>query len=113
MSIVYKKNISTAEVLFVGTDAGVYLKDGTMDWASYNTGLPNVVVTELEIFYGGTVDKLAAGTYGRGLCETDIDAALPVELSSFVSSVDQNNVTLNWTTASERNNSGFEIKNGN
>jgi len=110
MCIVYDKNISIADVLFVGTDVGVYLKDGTTDWAQYNTGLPNVVVTELEIFYGGATDKLRAGTYGRGLWETDIDAALPVELSSFVSSVNKNNVTLNWTTASETNNSGFEIE---
>ena len=35
---------------------------------------------------------------------------LPVELSSFVSSVNVNNVTLNWSTASETNNSGFDIE---
>ncbi|MDQ3021963.1 MAG: T9SS type A sorting domain-containing protein [Bacteroidota bacterium] len=34
---------------------------------------------------------------------------LPVELSSFVSVISNNNVTLNWTTATETNNSGFEI----
>jgi hypothetical protein len=35
---------------------------------------------------------------------------LPVELSSFVSSVNGNNVTLNWSTANELNNSGFDIE---
>ena len=35
---------------------------------------------------------------------------LPVELLSFSSSVNDNDVTLNWTTATETNNSGFEIQ---
>jgi hypothetical protein len=35
---------------------------------------------------------------------------IPVELSSFSVAVDKNNVTLSWTTASEVNNSGFEIE---
>jgi hypothetical protein len=34
----------------------------------------------------------------------------PVELSSFTATVDKNNITLNWKTASETNNSGFEIQ---
>jgi len=36
--------------------------------------------------------------------------ALPVELSSFTSGVSRNNVTLNWSTAKEINNSGFDIE---
>ncbi|MBS1494921.1 MAG: T9SS type A sorting domain-containing protein [Bacteroidetes bacterium] len=35
---------------------------------------------------------------------------LPVELSSFNSSTDKNNVTLSWATETEVNNSGFEIE---
>lgn len=35
---------------------------------------------------------------------------LPVELASFTSSVNGNNVTLNWNTTMEENNSGFEIE---
>ena len=35
---------------------------------------------------------------------------LPVELASFVSKVSGRNVELNWATASESNNSGFEIE---
>ncbi|MBN8572146.1 MAG: hypothetical protein J0M18_21190, partial [Ignavibacteria bacterium] len=38
------------------------------------------------------------------------DAALPVELSSFTSNVNLNNVKLNWSTVSELNNSGFDIE---
>lgn len=38
------------------------------------------------------------------------NAPLPVELSAFTSTVTKNNVTLNWSTANETNNSGFEIE---
>jgi len=33
----------------------------------------------------------------------------PVELTSFTASVSENNVTLNWITATELNNSGFDV----
>ncbi|HCY76986.1 MAG TPA: hypothetical protein DHV28_13780 [Ignavibacteriales bacterium] len=39
-----------------------------------------------------------------------VPAVVPVELLSFASSVDDNGVTLNWTTATETNNSGFNIE---
>ncbi|HMS35142.1 MAG TPA: T9SS type A sorting domain-containing protein [Ignavibacteria bacterium] len=39
-----------------------------------------------------------------------VDQLLPVELTSFVSSVEANNVLLNWTTSSETNNSHFIIE---
>ena len=35
---------------------------------------------------------------------------LPVELASFTSNVNKNNVQLNWTTATETNNQGFDIE---
>ena len=35
---------------------------------------------------------------------------LPVELASFTSNINKNNVNLNWSTSSEINNSGFEIE---
>jgi len=110
MSIVYYKKATDRNVLFVGTDVGVYVKNGTNNWESFNSGLPNVVVSELEILYTGGGDKLRAGTFGRGLWETNIDAALPVELVSFTSSVKNNSVMLNWSTATEVNNYGFDIE---
>uniref|UniRef100_A0A832CZK4 T9SS type A sorting domain-containing protein n=1 Tax=Ignavibacterium album TaxID=591197 RepID=A0A832CZK4_9BACT len=38
---------------------------------------------------------------------------IPVELTSFVASVTGSNVTLNWSTATETNNQGFEIQRSN
>ena len=111
MCVVYYKKATDRIVLFVGTDVGVYVKDGTNDWTSFSNGLPNVVVPELEVLYTGGTDKLRAGTFGRGLWETDIDAVIPVELSSFEASFDEyQNIKLNWTTSSEINNKGFEIQ---
>jgi photosystem II stability/assembly factor-like uncharacterized protein len=110
MSIVYYKTATDRNVLFAGTDVGVYVKDGTNNWASYSNGLPNVVATELEIFYGGGTNRLRAGTFGRGLWETTIDAALPVELYAFTGSFNNHSVTLSWTTRTEVNNFGFDIE---
>ncbi|MBK6877987.1 MAG: hypothetical protein IPG99_16455 [Ignavibacteria bacterium] len=47
---------------------------------------------------------------GIDALEVDGDGVLPVELSSFVSVISGNDVTLNWSTSSELNNSGFEIE---
>ncbi len=41
---------------------------------------------------------------------TDWGTVLPVELSSFTSSVSGRNVTLNWSTISETNNAGFAVE---
>ncbi len=56
--------------LYVGTDVGIYYRDNDLGtWVDYSTGLPNVIVQELEITKG--TNKLRAGTYGRGLWESD------------------------------------------
>ena len=39
-----------------------------------------------------------------------IEITIPVELTSFTSSVNENDVTLNWQTATETNNSGFQVE---
>ena len=67
--------------VYIGTDFGVFYRDGaSSDWTSYNTGLPNVIVNHLDIYYATM--KLRAGTYGRGLWESD----LPMPVSSFTAS---------------------------
>jgi len=71
--IVYQNN--SPDGIYVGTDFGVYYSDNTMSsWIPYTTGLPNVRVTDLDIQYAA--DKLRAGTYGRGLWETDLNVPL-------------------------------------
>jgi photosystem II stability/assembly factor-like uncharacterized protein len=59
--------------LYIGTDVGVYHKDNTMtEWMPYMSGLPNVVVQELEIQYG--IGKIRAATFGRGIWESDVNS---------------------------------------
>ncbi|MCU0359623.1 MAG: T9SS type A sorting domain-containing protein [Bacteroidia bacterium] len=67
--IVYQKNNSDG--LYIGTDVGVYFWNSTLpDWIPFNTGLPNVIVNELEISYNN--NKLWAATFGRGLWNSDL-----------------------------------------
>lgn len=40
----------------------------------------------------------------------DLGLAIPVELTSFTGEVSDNNIVLNWSTASETNNQGFNIE---
>lgn len=62
---------NTTDGIYIGTDAGVYYKDATMQvWQPFSTGLPNVTVTQLNIYYAGS--KLRASTYGRGVWESGL-----------------------------------------
>lgn len=66
---------------------------------------------------GKVILQQGAGSKGPylvidGICGYDVwdNGALPVEMAAFTSNVLRNEVTLNWTTSSERNNSGFNIE---
>lgn len=77
MTIVQNKQETLLNELYVGTDRGVYMKRGSADWIPFMTNLPNVVVTELEIYYDANPlnSKLRAATFGRGLWESDLYTA--------------------------------------
>ncbi len=87
-TIVYETG--SDEGMYIGTDLGVFYKNASLpDWVPYNTGLPNVVVNELEISYNDR--KLWAATFGRGLWKTDL---FPTAITySFIGDGD-------WTLAS-------------
>jgi photosystem II stability/assembly factor-like uncharacterized protein len=79
--IVYQN--SSSDALYIGTDFGVFYTDNTMnDWVSYSTGLPNVIVDELEIQYDAS--KIRAATYGRGLWESDLNSTVLYNLDAGV-----------------------------
>lgn len=66
--------------LYIGTDVGVFYREASMnDWSVYNNSLPNVVVTDLEISYQDS--KLWAGTFGRGLWNSDLASIPPPSVS--------------------------------
>jgi PKD repeat protein len=61
----------TKDGLYLGCDIGVYYRDSTLSsWQIYNTGLPNVSVHDLAIYY--PTAKVRAATYGRGMWEADL-----------------------------------------
>jgi hypothetical protein len=56
---------------------------------------------------------LTAYPPGSGLAHAlilTIDSTVPVELTSFTASIFEKSVLLNWSTATETNNSGFEVQ---
>ncbi|MBL0341092.1 MAG: PKD domain-containing protein [Bacteroidetes bacterium] len=60
--------------IYIGTDLGVFYKDASINvWEPFFSGLPNVIVTQLEIFY--PTSKIRASTYGRGVWESDLFVA--------------------------------------
>lgn len=73
-SIIQNKQSTTEVQLYVGTELGVYFKKGSANWIAFNTGLPNVSIGELEIYYAASPSnsKLRAATFGRGLWETPV-----------------------------------------
>ncbi len=60
---------NSAHGLYIGTDLGVYyLDDNLTNWIPFMKDLPNVIVTELELYLAG--NKVRAATYGRGVWES-------------------------------------------
>ncbi len=62
-------------ILFAGTDVGIYVKDGSSNWAAFYDELPNVVVTEVEIYYDDNDEadhRIRAATFGRGVWESEL-----------------------------------------
>lgn len=96
--------------LYLATNNGVFYRNNTMTaWIPYLSGLPNVEVRELEIHYPS--QKIRAGTYGRGLWETDLYEALPVYYLSFdAENAGEDAVRVFWATSSEFNSDRFEVQ---
>ena len=82
--IVFTNN--SAQALYVGTDVGVYYREASMpSWIPYMSGLPNIVVQDMEIFY--PTGKLRAATYARGVWETDLYSNPTAPPTAFFSNV--------------------------
>ena len=82
--------------LYLATSLGVYYRDDTMtSWQPFDTNLPNVSVTDLEINLEDS--KLIAATYGRGIWQTDIPFQTPandIKLVEFIAP----SATINCST---------------
>jgi photosystem II stability/assembly factor-like uncharacterized protein len=88
--------------------AGTILRttDGGTNWTSQESGTTN---TLYGISFTDYNNGTAVGESGT-ILRTLNGGGIPVELTSFTASVGENDVTLKWQTATEKNNSGFEIQ---
>ena len=83
--------------LFISSDDGV-------TWQSVQSGVENTYLTCISL---DSLDNVYVGSYNGVYL---LNKPVPVEFLSFSSSVVDDDVTLNWTTATETNNSGFQIE---
>lgn len=98
-----------SNLLYAGTDIGVYSSsDGGATWSSYSLGLPVVPVFDMAVHPVNHNVRIA--THGRGFW-TVTPNVLPIELNGFTATARPNGkVYLEWFTASEQNNRGFDVE---
>lgn len=73
------------DILYAGTDFGVFYTQGGAAWTTYGTDFPNVIVSDMDIHYGAS--KLRTATYGRGIWETDLAASTLYALDAGVQAI--------------------------
>jgi photosystem II stability/assembly factor-like uncharacterized protein len=100
------KFINPATGIIVG-NFGIILKttDAGTTWVNKLEG------SKANLYDVCTIDSNKVLAVGKsGTIIKTLNAIVPVELISFSSSISENNVTLSWQTATEMNNSGFELQ---
>jgi photosystem II stability/assembly factor-like uncharacterized protein len=81
-----------SNVLFCGTDVGVYRSvDKGLNWTKFGTGLPSVSVYDLKILDDGSA--LRAATHGRGMWELQIPPSGNNPPSATINNLTSNVVT--------------------
>ncbi len=89
-----------------GLDGNVlYTSDGGNNWSVQTSGTTSDLNS---IFFFNNLTGWAAGNNGTIL--KTINGGTPVELVLFTAIANANEIILNWTTATEINNQGFEIE---
>jgi hypothetical protein len=98
-------------IVYVGTDVGVFATStGSANWTEVgnaavpNGFLPNVAVTSLRIFNSGGLNRLRAGTYGRGVWEWNL-----ITTPDFQINVSNNPVTIFAAQAGTYNGTIFAL----
>ncbi|NUM71043.1 MAG: T9SS type A sorting domain-containing protein [Ignavibacteriaceae bacterium] len=102
--------VSEADWILTGSYGNVFrTKDAGLTWKSYAFGftISNAGQIIGSYIYGDTVIVTGVGSQIVKFTEPTV---IPVELTSFTSSVGKAGVTLEWSVASELNNRGFEIE---
>ena len=104
----YSTYPSNPKVFYYDVATNVWAYDGDTP-AIRGLALAFYLPSESKIFFGGGNEGGTSTNY-QATCWTGDGGFIPVELVSFLSTVNGNDVTLNWTTATEINNSYFEVE---
>lgn len=99
--------VAYEQKIFAGSSSGVFVttNDG-QSWSGISDDPENLNVSFLEVFE----ENLYAATRLDGVWRFPLEAPLPVELESFTANVLETKVRLEWVTAYEINNAGFEVE---
>ncbi|GIV45294.1 MAG: hypothetical protein KatS3mg036_0112 [Ignavibacterium sp.] len=100
------KFVTPQYAIIVGDGGKILISsDGGINWQEQISGTDNA------LFRVTVVDTATYYVVGdKGTILKTINAGVPVELKSFNATVNGNSVFLEWTTATELNNSGFQIQ---
>jgi hypothetical protein len=107
----YSTYPSNPKVFYYDVATNVWAYDGDTP-AIRGLALAFYLPSESKIFFGGGNEGGSSTNY-QATCWNGDGGFIPVELVSFISTVDGNDVTLNWVTATEINNSHFEVERSN
>ncbi len=91
---------------WIGTNQTNFHMVAAWDWTQNGTKTNQIAVN--DIFGAATTDEMYIDNY---YFNSTMPTIVPVELTSFTASVNPlGQVALNWTTATETNNRGFEVQ---
>uniref|UniRef100_A0A832G6G1 T9SS type A sorting domain-containing protein n=1 Tax=Ignavibacterium album TaxID=591197 RepID=A0A832G6G1_9BACT len=98
--------LDLVENIYAAGNGGVYKStDGGASFTNFNlTFSSNKIIS-----YQNKILVAVSGTTNGGIY-VYTDESIPVELTSFTAFVNENSVQINWSTAIETNNRGFEIQ---
>ncbi|MBE2279661.1 MAG: T9SS type A sorting domain-containing protein [Ignavibacteriaceae bacterium] len=108
-STLYSVKAVSSNIIWAAGASGttIYSTDAGVTWERSPVFAGGKLLYEINSFSTGYIYACGlSGTIIRGLA----DPFIPVELTSFTASINGKEVLLNWTTATETNNLGFEIQ---
>jgi hypothetical protein len=106
-------NDGVSDVITGDQNGSVYVISGQTASIIFSQNFPGDRISAVNVMPsidGNYSYELLAGSRdGKVVCFSGGTVAVPVELTTFSAFAANNNVTLNWSTATETNNSGFDI----
>jgi hypothetical protein len=126
-AVLYSLDLSTAAATQIGTNLGFpnvtygsqdmdfNPENGNLYWGAYwSSGFfsEGPSFREIDVTNGTSTEIIALGEFDNyvSFSVNAVCSIVPVELKSFSANVNNNSVALNWSTATETNNLGFNVE---